>query len=602
MFVTVSLCIFIDDKDIEMEFSSTSSASEEEETHEIQDIEDTEIVIPLPKKRKYIRGGHEIITEKLSVLLDRCNISDRDAIRIVSATAEALGQDPQKLAISRSTFRVRRQKFREKRVHIIKKRFKNVDLQGAVLHWDGKLLPNILSKENVERLAVLISCGDEEQLIGVPQMDNNKGCTQANAAFSEVKKWGAVEKIEAMCFDTTAVNTGRLNGTCVLLEQLFEKDLLYLACRHHISEVILKAVFDCKMGSTSGPQPDIFKRFQTGWSKIDQRKYKIGLDDEQVKFKVNNVEQISQFIAEQLQKPHHQPREDYKEFLQLCFIFLGRVAPGKVSFRAPGAMHHARWMAKAIYSLKIFIFRNQFSLNDSEIDVIRSICLFIINVYVKYWFNAPKATLAPNQDLQLFKTLLNYERIDGDISRVALSKLINHLWYLNPEQVAFAFFDNTLDKQIKINMAAKLLSFEQNNDSDDQLIDRSEANIQDERIVKAKIDLKEAHSFLDKDVDYFITPQTFNFYKRFNISTHFLHYDPDVWNKDVDFLKGQEIVKRLRVVNDTAERGVKLIQEYNKSITNDEEQKQYVLQVVSECRKLFPDTLKSTLTKPLPPT
>ena len=131
-----------------------------------------------------------------------------------------------------------------------------------------------------------------------------------------------------------------------------------------------------------------------------------------------------------------------------------------------------------------------------------------------------------------------------------------------PRASCFRFFDKTLDKQIKINMAAKLLSFEQNSDDDDELsklIELEEENIQDDRIVKAKIALKEAHSFLDKEVDYF-TPLTFNFFQRFNISTHFFHSDPDVWNADLDFLKGQGIVKRFRVVNDTAERGVKLIQ------------------------------------------
>ena len=148
-------------------------------------------------------------------MLDRCNISNRDAVRIISAAAEALGQDPLHLEVSKSTVRVRRQKFREKRVQIINNRFENLDLTGAVLHWDGKLLPHILNKENVERLAVLISCSDEEQLIGVPQMENNKGCTQAKAVFSEVKNLGATRKIEAMCFDTTAINTGRLRGTCV---------------------------------------------------------------------------------------------------------------------------------------------------------------------------------------------------------------------------------------------------------------------------------------------------------------------------------------------------------------------------------------------------
>ena len=79
------------------------------------------------------------------------------------------------------------------------------------------------------------------------------------------------------------------------------------------------------------------------------KKYKIGIDDEEVKVKITGIEQISSFLSEQLQKPQYQPREYSKECLQL---FLGGVAAQNISFRAPGAMHHGRWIAKAIYSLK----------------------------------------------------------------------------------------------------------------------------------------------------------------------------------------------------------------------------------------------------------
>jgi len=44
----------------------------------------------------------------------------------------------------------------------------------------------------------------------------------------------------------------------------------------------------------------------------------------------------------------------------------------------------------------------------------------------------------------------------------------------------------------------------------------------------------------------------------------------------------------LRVVNDTAERGVKLFEEYNSLLTNDEEEKQFILQVVEANRKAVP--------------
>ena len=45
------------------------------------------------------------------MLLDRCNVSDRDSVTIISPTAEALGHDIQKLTVTRSTERVRWQKF-----------------------------------------------------------------------------------------------------------------------------------------------------------------------------------------------------------------------------------------------------------------------------------------------------------------------------------------------------------------------------------------------------------------------------------------------------------------------------------------------------------
>ena len=37
-----------------------------------------------------------------------------------------------------------------------------------------------------------------------------------------------------------------------------------------------------------------------------------------------------------------------------------------VKFRAPGAVHQARWMAKAIYCLKIYMFQEQFPLTAAE--------------------------------------------------------------------------------------------------------------------------------------------------------------------------------------------------------------------------------------------
>jgi hypothetical protein len=65
----------------------------------------------------------------------------------------------------------------------------------------------------------------------------------------------------------------------------------------------------------------------------------------------------------------------------------------------------------------------------------------------------------------------------------------------------------------------------------------------------------------------------------------FLDLYPKLWNENDQYIKGKELVNNLNVVNDIAERGVKLIEDYSKLITKSEDMKQYLLQVVSECRR-----------------
>jgi len=46
--------------------------------------------------------------------------------------------------------------------------------------------------------------------------------------------WGITDSVIAVCCDTTASNTGRLNGACVLKEQHVKNDI-YASCAVIIS-------------------------------------------------------------------------------------------------------------------------------------------------------------------------------------------------------------------------------------------------------------------------------------------------------------------------------------------------------------------------------
>ena len=82
-------------------------------------------------------------------------------------------------------------------------------------------------------MAVLLTSSEDSstKLLGVPKLLSGTGKETANAVIALLESWD-------IGTDTvTASNTGHYSGACVLLENLLERPLLWLACRHHIFEV-----------------------------------------------------------------------------------------------------------------------------------------------------------------------------------------------------------------------------------------------------------------------------------------------------------------------------------------------------------------------------
>ncbi|KYN07690.1 hypothetical protein ALC62_01338 [Cyphomyrmex costatus] len=120
-----------------------------------------------------------------------------------------------------------------------------------------------------------------------------------------------------------------------------------------------------------------------------------------------------------------------------------------------------------------------------------------------------------------------------------------------------------------------------------------------ERIRRIECKTNDFPELVGKGLEFFVSSETKTFFRRFNLSTAFLYTDPLDWPENEEFKNELETVKKLKVVNDTAERAVKLIEDYNPCLTKNEEQKQFILQVVSDYRRCFPNAKKETLTQPL---
>lgn len=169
--------------------------------------------------------------ENLLPSLDVAKVSDRSASLILIPTIANVGKNPEDYSISYSAIRRARQQGRKNISENLSKNFETD--KPLFVHWEGKLLEDITGNEVVDRLPVLISGSGENQLLGVPKIDHGTGKDSANAVHKAVSDWNLTDKVKGMCFDTTASNTGRKNGACVLIEKKkMEKDMLWLPCRH----------------------------------------------------------------------------------------------------------------------------------------------------------------------------------------------------------------------------------------------------------------------------------------------------------------------------------------------------------------------------------
>lgn len=125
-----------------------------------------------------------------------------------------------------------------------------------VLHFDGKGFFDSETGKFMERNCYVLSKTNEayELTIGVPLLNNKKAKTIAITGTELCKEWEVIEAIKGLGMDTTSTNTGRFNGVCVELERMFNKKLIFFACRHHIAELVLGVIVNSYEGKSTGPE------------------------------------------------------------------------------------------------------------------------------------------------------------------------------------------------------------------------------------------------------------------------------------------------------------------------------------------------------------
>ena len=112
------------------------------------------------------------------------------------------------------------------------------------------ILRNIFNSLTI--LTYIIPQDSDSKILGIAETKDSTGRVEAEKIKDILDNWNVTEKIIALGFDTTSSNTGIRKGSCTILQQLLERQLLWLACRHHIPERIIAVSFITLFGETKG--------------------------------------------------------------------------------------------------------------------------------------------------------------------------------------------------------------------------------------------------------------------------------------------------------------------------------------------------------------
>ena len=161
-----------------------------------------------------------------------------------------------------------------------------------------------------------------------------------------------------------------------------------------------------------------------------------------------------------------QPRDDYRECLELVLVALGaRPESDNYNFKLPGAFHKARWMALVLYTIKIFLFREQLGKSPAEKKKLESFEFFVCFVYIEHWVLCTRASDASIMDLRLFQHMVQLKAgTRKNLANAVINKFLHHTWWLNQEYIPFSLFSDLISNRQKQMIADQMLQIPPNQD------------------------------------------------------------------------------------------------------------------------------------------
>ena len=162
--------------------------------------------------------------------------------------------------------------------------------------------------------------------------------------------------------------------------------------------------------------------------------------------------------------------------------------------------------------------------------------------------------------------------IDPEVADNAVNTLSRHLFYLTQELVVLSLFSN------KVSEDEKLVSCEKPDDWKPEK--PSIPELQPTTTLASLVGVK-----------------SWTMFHVLGLESDWVSLPPEEWESNGAFIEAKQFARTCKVVNDSCERGVKLVTDYCNRATKDPETRRHLLRAVQINHEEVPDFRKKTLAK-----
>ena len=170
----------------------------------------------------------------------------------------------------------------------------------------------------------------------------------------------------------------------------------------------------------------------------------------------------------------------------------------------------------------------------------------------------------------------------GNIVHNAAKAPSRHLWYLTKELIPFALCSKQLACEEKKVLARRMFQLYREN----------------QHTVLAPQKLVLPHITETTRISDLAERRSVLLFQRFRFTiddVQFLRRAQSQWCKSDSYQRLERLVFNIKVTNDTAERGIKILEDYKDVQTTDNEQRNIIWHCVESIRQKYPDFRKKTL-------